>query len=227
VAWLDGLGVVFSRDDGRLRILRCGGASRPRLLQAGERTGAEMVQALRRAVRASGARLQESSPLAVLEPEGEGWLAGIRPKERDGLHDTDTYPHSQLLPGLVVYRFDAPLIFANSRMFGDTVRAMAEERPDLRWVLVAAEPMTDVDTTAADVLGELLDDLQSRGIALAFAELKGPVKDRLRDYGLADRVGDDRFFPTLGTAIDGYLAATGIDWVDWSDEVSDDDTGID
>jgi L-aspartate oxidase len=85
VAWLDGLGVVFSRDDGRLRILRCGGASRPRLLQAGERTGAEMVQALRRAVRASGARLQESSPLAVLEPEGDGWLAGIRPKEGDGL----------------------------------------------------------------------------------------------------------------------------------------------
>ena len=76
-------------------------------------------------------------------------------------------------------------------------------------MIVAAEPMTDVDTTAADVLGELLDDLQAHGIALAFAELKGPVKDRLRDYGLSDRVGDDRFFPTLGTAIDGYLAATG------------------
>ena len=61
-----------------------------------------------------------------------------------------------------------------------------------------------------------------RGIELAFAELKGPVKDRLRSYGLYDRIGDDRFFPTLGTAIDGYLSATGTAWVDWSDTDPDD-----
>ena len=64
---------------------------------------------------------------------------------------------------------------------------------------------------------DLLDDLEAQGIALAFAELKGPVKDRLRNYGLYDRIGDDRFFPTLGTAIDGYLRATDSTWTDGSE----------
>ncbi len=79
IAWLDGLGVGFSRDEGRLRLLRCGGASRKRLLQAGERTGAEMIKALRTAVRASGAEVWESCPLTALEPAGEGWLATLAP----------------------------------------------------------------------------------------------------------------------------------------------------
>jgi aspartate oxidase len=79
IAWLGGIGVEFTRDDGRLRILRCGGASRPRLLQAGERTGAEMVQALRRAVRASGAEVWESTRLVELAPEGAGWRALVAP----------------------------------------------------------------------------------------------------------------------------------------------------
>ncbi len=80
IEWLDRVGVDFSRDEGQLRILRCGGASRPRLLQAGERTGAEMVQALRAAVRASSADVWESSSLQSLEPEGEDWLAAIQTK---------------------------------------------------------------------------------------------------------------------------------------------------
>ena len=101
-----------------------------------------------------------------------------------GLHDTEQYPHAELLPGLVVFRFDAPLIFANSRMFGDTVRAMAEERPDLRWVLVAAEPMTDVDTTAADMLAELDSWLNDRGVSLVFAEVKDPVRAKIERYEL-------------------------------------------
>jgi aspartate oxidase len=79
VAWLEGLGVAFSRDEGRLRILRCGGASRPRLLQAGERTGAEMVKALRAAVRASGTEVWENSPLVDLAPRGDGWRATMAP----------------------------------------------------------------------------------------------------------------------------------------------------
>jgi aspartate oxidase len=79
VAWLDALGVGFSRDEGRLRLLRCGGASRKRLLQAGERTGAEMIKALRAAVRASGATVWESCPLVELEPAGEGWMAALAP----------------------------------------------------------------------------------------------------------------------------------------------------
>jgi MFS superfamily sulfate permease-like transporter len=77
--------------------------------------------------------------------------------------------------------------------------------------------VTDIDTTGAEELTGLLDDLEAREITLAFAELKGQAKDRLRRYGLYDRIGDEQFFPTLGTAIDAYLAATGTDWVDWSD----------
>lgn len=79
IAWLESLGVSFTRDDGRLRLLRCGGASRPRLLQAGERTGAEMVKALRTAVRASGAEVWESTSLVQLEPDGDGWRATVAP----------------------------------------------------------------------------------------------------------------------------------------------------
>ena len=79
IAWLDALGVAFTRDEGRLRLLRCGGASRKRLLQAGERTGAEMVKALRAAVRASGAQVWESTRLVDLEPDGDGWRAIVAP----------------------------------------------------------------------------------------------------------------------------------------------------
>jgi succinate dehydrogenase / fumarate reductase flavoprotein subunit/L-aspartate oxidase len=78
IAWLEGLGVRFARDGGSYRLLRCGGASRRRLLQSGERTGGEMIRALRTAVRASGAELWESAPLGALEPApGSGWVAHI------------------------------------------------------------------------------------------------------------------------------------------------------
>ena len=139
---------------------------------------------------------------------------------RKGYHDIERHPEAAQIPGLVLYRFDAPLFFANAELFADRCRrggrSAREDR--IRWVIVAAEPITDVDTTGAEVLGELLDELQAHGIELAFAELKGPVKDRLRGYGLASAIGDERLFPTLGTAIDGYLRATGTDWVDWSDQ---------
>ena len=131
-----------------------------------------------------------------------------------GLHDTGTYPHSELLPGLVVYRFDAPLIFANSRMFGDTVRAMAEERPDLRWVLVAAEPMTDVDTTAADMLAELDSWLNARDVSLVFAEVKDPVRAKIERYELERTIDPAHFFPTVDEAVAAYMAETGETWRD-------------
>ena len=132
----------------------------------------------------------------------------------DGLHDTDTYPHSQLLPGLVVYRFDAPLIFANSRMFGDAVRGMAEEQSDLRWVLVDAEPMTDVDTTAADMLAELDSWLNARGVSLAFAEVKDPVREKIQRYELERTIDPAHFYPTLDEAVAAYMAETGATWQD-------------
>ena len=131
-----------------------------------------------------------------------------------GLHDTDTYPHSQLLPGLVVYRFDAPLIFANSRMFGDSVRAMAEEQPELRWVIVAAEPVTDVDTTAADMLAELDSWLNARGVSLAFAEVKDPVREKIQRYELERTIDPAHFYPTLDEAVAAYMAETGATWQD-------------
>jgi high affinity sulfate transporter 1 len=133
-------------------------------------------------------------------------------------YDIDRHPEAQEIPGLVLLRFDAPLFFANANAFTDRVIAAIDERGEtIRWVIVAAEPITDIDTTAAEGLEELLDELESRGVELAFAELKGPVKDRLRRYDLYERVGDEHMFPTLGTAIDGYLAATGTVWADWSD----------
>jgi MFS superfamily sulfate permease-like transporter len=129
-----------------------------------------------------------------------------------GLHDTDTYPGSEVLPGLVVFRFDAPLIFANSRMFGDTVRAMAEEQPDLRWVLIAAEPMTDIDTTAADMLVELDSWLNARGVSLVFAEVKDPVQAKIERYELDRTIDPAHFYPTLDEAVEAYVAATGATW---------------
>ena len=142
---------------------------------------------------------------------------------RKGYHDIDRHPEALQIPGLVLYRFDAPLFFANVELFVDHMLNAIQARDDpTSWVIVAAEPITDIDTTAAELLAEALDDLRSQGIELAFAELKGPVKDRLRRYGLYDRIGHNRFFPTLGTAIDGYLATTGTRWVDWSDHDTDD-----
>jgi len=141
-----------------------------------------------------------------------------REDELKGYHDLERHPNARLVPGLLLYRFDAPLFFANAGFFRRRIRGLlAATTPRVRWVVVAAEPITDVDTSAAAILGELLAELRRQGVTLAFAELKGPVKDRLRRYGLYDQVGDDRFFPTVGTAVDGYLRATGVEWVDWEE----------
>jgi high affinity sulfate transporter 1 len=130
----------------------------------------------------------------------------------DGLHDTASYPDSEVLPGLVVYRFDAPLIFANARTFSEAVREMAEQRPDLRWVVIAAEPVTDVDTTASDMLAELDEWLNERGVSLVFAEMKDPVREKINRYELTRTINPDHFFPTLDEAVDRYVADTGATW---------------
>jgi MFS superfamily sulfate permease-like transporter len=134
-----------------------------------------------------------------------------------GLHDTAVHPEAALMPGLIVFRFDAPLIFANARTFRERITAFADETPDLRWILLAAEPITDVDTTAAAALDDLVEELEGRGITLAFAELKDPVRERLRRYGALERVPDDHIYPTVGTAVSGYLRATGQAWRDWEE----------
>jgi MFS superfamily sulfate permease-like transporter len=141
-----------------------------------------------------------------------------REDELKGYHDIDRHPTARRIPGLLLYRFDAPLFFANAGYFRRRVRRLvAEATHPVRWVVVAAEPITDIDTTAADMLRQLLEELRQEQVTLAFAELKGPVKDRLRRYALFEAVGADRFFPTIGTAVDGYVDATGTTWVDWEE----------
>jgi MFS superfamily sulfate permease-like transporter len=130
----------------------------------------------------------------------------------DGLHDTESYPDADLLPGLVVYRFDAPLIFANARMFGEKVRELAEDDPDLRWIIVAAEPITDVDTTASDMLHELDAWLNERGVSLVFAEMKDPVREKIERYELTRTIDPQHFLPTLDEAVEEYVRQTGATW---------------
>jgi high affinity sulfate transporter 1 len=129
-----------------------------------------------------------------------------------GLHDTQSYAEAELLPGLLVYRFDAPLIFANSRMFGEAVRAHAESRPDLRWVILAAEPITDIDTTASDMLEDLDLWLNQRGVSLIFAELKDPVREKIERYELTHTIDPAHFFPTVDDAVAEYRRQTGEVW---------------
>ena len=129
-----------------------------------------------------------------------------------GLHDTERYPHAELLPGLVVYRFDAPLIFANARMFGEALRAIAEQREGLRWLVIAAEPITDVDTTASDMLQELDVWLNERGVSLVFAEMKDPVRDKIERYDLTRTIDPTHFFRTLDEAVAEYVRQTGATW---------------
>jgi MFS superfamily sulfate permease-like transporter len=94
----------------------------------------------------------------------------------------------------VLYRFDAPLFFANADYFREQVRALAQTG-EARWIVVAAEPITDIDATAGETLRALNDELEAEGVELAFAELKDPVRDRLRRYGTYDAIGERRFFP--------------------------------
>jgi high affinity sulfate transporter 1 len=136
-----------------------------------------------------------------------------------GYHDVTRYPDAKRVPGLVLFRWDAPLFFANAEEFADEVRQAIASSPTtpVRWVVVAAEPITDLDTTAADVLKELDGELAAQGIDLRFAEMKDPVKDRLKRYALFERFGDDHFYPTIGAAVGAYVDATGVDWTDWED----------
>jgi high affinity sulfate transporter 1 len=130
---------------------------------------------------------------------------------RKGYHDLARHPDAVLAPGLVLFRFDAPLFFANADHFAQEIRAAIDDRPEpIRWVVLAAEPITDIDTTAAEMLGSLLDELDSRSVTLVVAEMKGRVKDRLRLYGLADRIGEQSLYPTIGSAMKAYYHAVGL-----------------
>jgi high affinity sulfate transporter 1 len=129
-----------------------------------------------------------------------------------GYHDVRSYPHASLLPGCVIFRFDAPLFFANTRTFRDQIRAIAASEPRPSWIVVAAEPLTDVDTTAADMLEELDEDLNARGISLVFAEMKDPVRAKIDRYELTKTIDPDHFFPTITQAVKAFERQTGAEW---------------
>ena len=129
-----------------------------------------------------------------------------------GYHDIHSYPGAEHLPGLVIYRFDGPLFFANATTFRDEIRRLAKAEPKPTWILIAAEPVTDVDTTASDVLQDLDEELNSRGISLVFAELKDPVRHKIERYGLTRTINPRHFFPTLTAAIHAFRDETGAHW---------------
>lgn len=126
-----------------------------------------------------------------------GRISGVR-----GYHDRKRHPEAMRLPGIVIVRFDAPLFFANGGMFDNFVRAVVDSAENVHTVILAAEPITDIDTTAIDELVELDDFLRSKNITLVIAEMKGPVKDQLQRFRLGDRFGPERFMPTVGAAVD-------------------------
>jgi high affinity sulfate transporter 1 len=135
-----------------------------------------------------------------------------------GYHDITRHPEANQIPGLVLFRWDAPLFFANAELFREHLLLAVVNTPiPARWVVVAAEPITDVDTTAADMLSELDKLLTQADIELCFAEMKGPVKDRLKHYGLFNKIGTEQFFPTVGEAVRRYLIVNHVAWNDWAD----------
>ena len=161
--------------------------------------------------------------IAVIEFLWDGWRPHFAVLGRvdgvKGYHDISRYPEARLIPGLVLFRWDAPLFFANAELFRDhALDAVAASPTPVRWLVVSAEPVTSVDVTAADMLDALAHSLEAAGIALCFAEMKDPVKDKLKRFGLFARLGEQRFFPTQGQAVNGYLQATHVPWVDWEDQ---------
>ena len=160
--------------------------------------------------------------IAVIEFLWDGWRPHSavlgRAEGVKGYHDIKRYPDAGQIPGLVLFRWDAPLFFANAELFRERVLDAAKNAPTpTRWLVVAAEPVTSVDVTAADTLEELDKALHEAGIELCFAELKDPVKDKLKRFGLFAQIGEGAFFPTIGAAVSGYVEKHAVGWVDWDD----------
>jgi high affinity sulfate transporter 1 len=160
--------------------------------------------------------------IAVIEFLWDGWRPHSavlgRAEGVKGYHDITRYPNARRIPGLVLFRWDAPLFFANAELFNARVlEAVSASPTPVRWVVVAAEPVTSVDVTAADAVAELDEALHEAGIELCFAEMKDPVKDKLKRFGLFARLGEQTFFPTVGAAVSRYLETHPVEWVDWED----------
>ena len=137
-----------------------------------------------------------------------------REKGHPGYHDMTHRPRLTSMPGLIIFRFDAPLFFANARTFGEQITRLAATEPAPKWILVAAEPISDIDTTAADMLASLVADLDERGTKLAFAELKSVVRGKLEAYALDGVIDNVLYFPTLNAAGKAYRTQFGTNWGD-------------
>jgi high affinity sulfate transporter 1 len=160
--------------------------------------------------------------IAVVEFLWDGWRPHSavlgRVDHLKGYHDVTRHPEARLIPGLVLFRWDAPLFFANAELFNQRVLDAIDSSPTaVRCLVVAAEPVTSVDVTAADAVCELDDKLRSSGIELCFAEMKGPVKDKLKRFGLFGRIGQGNFFATVGEAVSAYRSKYQVEWTDWEE----------
>ena len=149
--------------------------------------------------------------MAVIEFLWDGWRPHSavlgRVDHVEGYHDIGRYPGARVIPGLVLFRWDAPLFFANAEFFHDRVLAAIRDSPTpVRRLVVTAEPVTSIDVTSADAICELDDALRAMGIEMCFAEMKDPVKDKLKRFGIFERFGEQRFFATIEEAVNVYLA---------------------
>ena len=122
-----------------------------------------------------------------------------------GMHDVDDYPEAKTIPGLVVYRYDSPLFFANAQDFKRRALAAADEFDgNLKWFVLNMEANVEVDITALDALEEVRQELTNRGVVFALARVKQDLLDDLQAYSLVSKLGSDRIFPTLPTAVEAY-----------------------
>jgi len=163
--------------------------------------------------------------IAVLEFLWDGWRPHSavlgRAEGVKGYHDITRYPNARQIPGLVLFRWDAPLFFANAEFFKERILDAVTKSPSpVRWAVVAAEPVTSVDVTAADMLADVDKALLNVGTELRFAELKDPVKDKLKRFGLFAIFGEEKFFPTIGAAVSSYLESHPVHSIDWEDQAS-------
>jgi SulP family sulfate permease len=125
-----------------------------------------------------------------------------------GMHDVDDYPDAVQIPGLVVYRYDSPLFFANAEDF--TKRALAavdDAATPVEWLMLNTEAIVEVDITSVDALDDLRETLASRDVVMVLARVKQDLRGALEAAGFVDRLGEQNLFPTLPTAVAAYVTA--------------------
>lgn len=128
-----------------------------------------------------------------------------------GMHDMDDYPQAELVAGLVIYRYDAPLCFANAEDFRRrALQAVDDYPPPVKWFVLNAEANSEVDLTALDALERLRRELGRRGVVFAMARVKQDLRDALQAAGMLDAIGDDHIYATLPTAVAAFRQRDGV-----------------